>query len=362
MTAAVGLLPPPPLLRLERLKAEAWPVLKAMRLAALRQAPEAFTSPYQEEASQPDEWWQALALANAQDERSAGFLAYVGQTPVGLVACVWQDKPRGLVRLVSLWVAPAQRGRGVASALLERALLWAKDVGALACEADVTSQNAGADVFYWRRGFRRVPAHPRQDVSRWRRDVHRPPAAPWTGEDEAVQLLDSDPGWPAKFEEERRQLAGALAPFLDGDVEHVGSTAVPGLLAKPTVDLMAPVSNLDAASAAIPVLEGLGYLYAPYRPGLHWFCKPSAAHREFHLILLQRSNVEWARRLAFRNLLRAEPARARAYAELKRQAARQHAHDREAYTQAKAGFVERLSEEALRRGYFSQQNVEPPSP
>ncbi|MGO9830025.1 MAG: GNAT family N-acetyltransferase [Myxococcaceae bacterium] len=358
----MGLLPPPPPLRLERLKAEAWPVLKGLRLAALRQAPEAFTSRYQEEAAQPDGYWQALALANAQDERSAGFLAFVGPTPVGLLACLWQDKPRGLVRLVSLWVAPAARRCGVASALVERALLWAKDVGALACEADVTQQNHGAEVFYWRHGFRRVPAHPRQDVSRWLRDVQPPPTAPWTGEDEAVQLLESNPAWPAKFEEERRRLAEALAPFLDGEVEHVGSTAVPGLLAKPTVDLMAPVSNLDAASTAIPVLEGLGYLYAPYRPGLHWFCKPSAAHREFHLILLQRSNVEWARRIAFRNLLRAEPARARAYAELKRQAARQHAHDREAYTQAKARFVESLSEEALRRGYFSPHPVEAPSP
>jgi GrpB-like predicted nucleotidyltransferase (UPF0157 family)/predicted GNAT family acetyltransferase len=278
-------------------------------------------------------------------------LAFDGSDhPVGLVACLWQDRPAGLVRLQSMWVAPQARRSGVASALVEAAIGWARAQGAHDCEADVTDANHAACVFYWRRGFRRVPAHPPRDgVSRWLRAVQAAPVAPWAGAEEGVQLVPSDPGWPDKFEAEKRLLTPALAPWLDGALEHVGSTAVPGLLAKPVVDLMAPVRDLETACQALPVLEALGYWYAPYRPRMHWLCKPSPSRREFHLLLLERSEAEWARRLAFRNLLRADRATAAEYAALKQQAARQHAQDREAYTQAKTRFVDDVTQEALRR-------------
>ncbi len=343
-----------PVLRVTRLTPTDWPVLKATRLAALREAPHAFTSRYDVEVAKPDAAWQQMAAANASDETSAGFLAYEGVNPVGLLAAVWQDKAQGLVRLVSLWVSPASRHQGVASQLVENALGWARAVGALAGEAEVTEENHPAEVFYWRRGFRRVPAS-RKGISRWLRNVGEAQVPAWPGEDEAVRLVESDPGWPAKFEDERRRLTPALSPWLVGTVEHVGSTSVPGLLAKPIVDVAARVFSLEASCAAIPVLEGLGYLYAPYRARQHWFCKPSPAHREFHLTLLERSDAEWARRLAFRNLLRADAAVARAYTEVKQDAARQYATDREAYTQAKSRFVDAVSEEALGLGYFQAE-------
>ena len=338
--------------RIVRLAGSDWPVLKAIRLAALQEAPQAFTSSYAEEAGKPDDAWRALAARNASNEDSAGFIGYRAAQPVGLLACVWRDRPKGLVGLVSLWVAAAARRRGVASQLLERALGWARDVQALACEVEVTADNHAAEVLYWRRGFRRVAAHPSSGVaSRWLFNLNEAAPPPWTGEDESVQLVESQPGWAAKFADERKLLTPALSTWLDGELEHVGSTAVPGLLAKPVIDMLAAVSNLEAACAAIPVLEGLGYLYAPYRPRQHWFCKPSPTHRQFHLALLERGDTEWARRLAFRNLLRADAKVARAYAELKQEAARQHAGDREAYTNAKTRFVEAISEEALGLGY-----------
>jgi GrpB-like predicted nucleotidyltransferase (UPF0157 family) len=163
-------------------------------------------------------------------------------------------------------------------------------------------------------------------------------------------LVQSDPAWPDKFEAERKRLSPALSPWLVGPVEHVGSTAVPGLASKPVIDVMGGVFDLDEAAATIPVLEGLGYRCAPYRPRMLWFCSPSPARREFHLILLQRSEVEWARRLAFRDFLRANEATARAYAEMKREAARLYPNDREAYTRAKSTFVNSVTEEAVRRG------------
>lgn len=328
-----------------------WAALKATRLAALKEAPHAFRSRYAQEALQPDQAWRALAAARGAKDDSAGFLAYDGDRPVGLLACLWQDRQHGLVRLQSLWVAPPVRRSGVASALVDAAIGWAREAGARDCEADVTDANHAAEVFYWLRGFHRVAAHPpRSGVSRWLRNVRQTPAAPWPGEDEAVQLVDSDPGWPAKFEGERRRLSPVLSAWLDGEMEHVGSTAVPGLLAKPVVDIMAPVHDLEAACEAIPVLEALGYFYAPHRPRMHWFCSPSPSRREFHLILLEKADPEWARRLAFRDCLVADARRAREYAELKREAARQHPRDREAYTRAKSSFVESATEEALRRG------------
>jgi len=335
--------------RIQHLTPADWPLLKTTRLAALKDAPHAFRSRYAEEVLQPDEAWRALAASRAATDGSTGFLAFDGDSPVGLVACVWQDRTRGLVRLQSLWVAPPVRGRGVASALVEAAITWARDAGARDCEADVTDANHAAEVFYWRRGFRRVPAHsPRNGVSRWLRNVHQSPAVPWTAKDEAVQLVESDPSWPAKFDAERRRLVPVLAPWLEGEMEHVGSTAVPGLLAKPVVDILAPVRDLEAACEAIPVLEDLGYWYAPYRPRMHWFCSPSPSKRDFHLLLLQRSEDEWARRVAFRDLLRADSRRTGEYAALKREAARQHPQDREAYTRAKSAFVNAITDEALR--------------
>ncbi len=342
----------PRVLHIQRVAEADWPTLKSIRLAALQDAPHAFVSRYEDEALKPDEDWRELAAANASDARSAGFIAYQGTDAAGLVACRWMDRGQGLVRLQSLWVTPTARRSGVASSLVERALLWARDVGALACEADVTDANQPTEVFYWRRGFRRVAAHPPRDgVSRWLRDVRQAPAVVWTAEQEGVLLVESNPGWPAKFEEERRLLTPALAPWLESPLEHVGSTAVPGLLAKPVVDVLGAVADLEAACAAISVLEDLGYHYAPYRSRLHWFCKPSAAQRDFHLILLERSHPEWARRLAFRNLLRTDAASARAYVDCKREAARQHPCDREAYTQAKGPLVDALTLEALRRGH-----------
>ncbi|MFL5782810.1 MAG: GrpB family protein [Thermoleophilaceae bacterium] len=161
--------------------------------------------------------------------------------------------------------------------------------------------------------------------------------------DQPVQLVAYVPSWPARAAAEAAVLDGALGAWLDGAVEHVGSTAVPGLEAKPTIDLMAPVVDLDAARAAFGPLAELGYVYAPHRPHCHWFCKPSPAVREFHLILIESSHPDFAARLRFRDRLRADPATAAAYVDLKRDLAARFRDHREAYTDAKAAFVAEAS-------------------
>src|SRR6185295_3249652 len=81
-----------------------------------------------------------------------------------------------------------------------------------------------------------------------------------------VELAPYDSRWPAQFEIERAVLEVALEPWLTGSIEHVGSTAVSGLTAKPIIDIMAPVASLSASRAAIEAAANVGYLYYPYKP------------------------------------------------------------------------------------------------
>lgn len=147
--------------------------------------------------------------------------------------------------------------------------------------------------------------------------------------------------WPRRFTEERDVLEEVLRPWLAGPIEHIGSTAVPGLAAKPIIDIMAAVESLEASRPALARLAALGYLYAPYRAEImHWLCKPSPEVRTHHLHLVPTGSQLWKDRIAFRDRLRSEPALADAYAALKRDLARRYVNDRESYTDGKRPFVE----------------------
>ena len=160
-----------------------------------------------------------------------------------------------------------------------------------------------------------------------------------------VIVVPYDSSWPDKFEAERQVLARALSPWLVGPVEHVGSTAVPGLDAKPVIYIMVAVESLDASRAAIPAVETVGYIYWPYKANImHWFCKPSDAHRTHHLHLVPYGSSLWQARLRFRDALRADAELAREYAQLKYGLANKHRDDREAYTQSKSAFVHQVLE------------------
>lgn len=158
--------------------------------------------------------------------------------------------------------------------------------------------------------------------------------------DAPIEICAPDPQWPARFEAERRLLQPLLAPWLAGPIEHIGSTAVPGLAAKPVLDILAPVHSLAGSTGAIAAAAGLDYVYHPYRAeAMHWFCKPSPAHRTHHLHLVPWGSALWRDRLAFRDALRHSPALAAEYQALKQRLAAQFADDREAYTDAKGPFI-----------------------
>jgi GrpB-like predicted nucleotidyltransferase (UPF0157 family) len=155
--------------------------------------------------------------------------------------------------------------------------------------------------------------------------------------DAAVQVVDYDPAWPQSFQAERAR----LTPPLDGaDVHHFGSTAVPGLAAKPVIDMIALLPDIDAPIAAL--IERAGYQFPhAYNATLshrRFLCYPAASHRTHHLHLVDQQR-ELDRRLRFRDRLRADPELAREYAALKRNLAARFADDREAYTEAKRQFI-----------------------
>jgi GrpB-like predicted nucleotidyltransferase (UPF0157 family) len=169
-----------------------------------------------------------------------------------------------------------------------------------------------------------------------------------TSPEEPVTLTAYDELWPKRFAEEHATLSRVLEQWLVGAIEHVGSTAVPGLIAKPVIDIMAGVESLEASRAAIPAVGEIGYCYFPYRTeAMHWFCKPSPFHRTHHLHLIQFESRLWFERLAFRDYLRSHCEVAAEYAELKRRFAAQYHFDREAYTEAKSPFIERIVKLAL---------------
>ena len=155
--------------------------------------------------------------------------------------------------------------------------------------------------------------------------------------------------WPALFDEERRRLAEALVPWLDGGIRHIGSTAIAGLAAKPIVDMIAGVRDLEEARAAFPPLRQLGYAHDPHRPHeAHHFAKAAAAGSEirYGLHLTEPGSALWRERLAFRDALRADRALALEYEALKRRLARLHPDDVGAYTDGKRAFVARVLEDA----------------
>lgn len=177
--------------------------------------------------------------------------------------------------------------------------------------------------------------------------------------DEApIEIAEYDPKWVEAFQLERHVLCNALASWLVGMPEHIGSTAVPGLAAKPVIDIMAPVRSLEDSRAAIDAAASAGYVHFPYRPEvMHWFCKPSPSVRTHHLHLVPMGSLLWNERLTFRDALRANEDLRKEYWGLKLALAAKYRHDRDGYTDAKAPFIHRVLERAEKGGAHAAQQV-----
>jgi GrpB-like predicted nucleotidyltransferase (UPF0157 family) len=174
---------------------------------------------------------------------------------------------------------------------------------------------------------------------------------------ERIEIVSYDPAWPEWFAQEAAHLRACLPGELIGRIEHFGSTAVPGLAAKPIVDMLVETPSLAAVrERVVPVLEAQGYDYF-WRPTwgddtppfYAWFIKRDAAGRRTHHIHMVERDFEHWERLFFRDYLVERPDLAAEYAALKRRLAAEHPGDRVAYTRGKTEFVERVTAEARRR-------------
>jgi GrpB-like predicted nucleotidyltransferase (UPF0157 family) len=144
-------------------------------------------------------------------------------------------------------------------------------------------------------------------------------------------------------------LHAVLAEWLPGPIEHVGSTAIPGIVAKPVIDLMAQVAEPDTVVAqARATLRRMNWIHVPPhldgRPFRRFFVKvsPDGQHRLAHLHLMFAGADRWDQQIRFRDALRASPKLRDEYAALKSRLASAHADNRELYTEEKTGFVTRV--------------------
>ena len=157
-----------------------------------------------------------------------------------------------------------------------------------------------------------------------------------------VALEDYDCSWPTKFAAEEHRLL-CLFPSLLVGIEHIGSTAVPGLKAKPIIDLLAGVETMAVAESLAEPLQRSGYTTsAKFNATLFdrkWFMRWSNGLRTHHLHVVVHNSRAWYQRIKFRDALRANDILAKRYVTLKIELAAKHHTDREAYTNAKADFV-----------------------
>jgi GrpB-like predicted nucleotidyltransferase (UPF0157 family) len=166
----------------------------------------------------------------------------------------------------------------------------------------------------------------------------------------SIIVSDYDPNWPTLFEQERTRIKNALGLFALA-IEHVGSTAVPGLLSKPIIDLLVGVPSLEEAKKrCIDPIEALGYNYIPeyasWLPGELFFRKGPPGPWTHHVHLMEPFNPRWEAFLAFRDYLRTHPGAARAYADIKRALAASSKDNIEAYRNGKNAFVEETTAKA----------------
>ena len=168
-----------------------------------------------------------------------------------------------------------------------------------------------------------------------------------TGVDD-VQIVEYDPTWPGQAAEAATWLRERLGPDLALRVEHYGSTAIPGMPAKPIVDLLVEVPSFgEARKRALTILNDPAWEYWWYSDHMTFVRRSEiGGPRTHHVHMAPRSHAVW-KGLAFRDHLRSHPRDAARYAELKRSLAETWRSDREGYTRAKTRFVEELTARAL---------------
>ncbi len=166
---------------------------------------------------------------------------------------------------------------------------------------------------------------------------------------EEVKLYEYNELWPKLYEAERQRLL-SLLPGTFLDIQHIGSTSIRGMPAKPIIDILAGIDAMETAKAISAKLCSSGYTTsAEFNDSLsdrQWFMRWADGHRTHHLHVVVYGSAAWVEHLRFRDSLRSSEKLATEYAQLKTRMAAIHAEDREAYTDAKSQFVNAVSRAA----------------
>lgn len=163
-----------------------------------------------------------------------------------------------------------------------------------------------------------------------------------------VEIVEYRPEWAGIFEEERTAILESCRPWVM-EVHHVGSTSVPGLAAKPILDIMPVVANPIDGESAVGLMATLGYRYRGEKglPGRFYFDKIVEGRTVVHCHMYPQDHSDVRKLMAFRDYLRTHREAALAYERLKRELASKYKNDRPAYTDAKGGFVNEITVAAL---------------
>lgn len=156
-----------------------------------------------------------------------------------------------------------------------------------------------------------------------------------------VKLLPHNPKWSEAFEKERKLLTKALDGMVV-DIQHIGSTSIPGIPAKPIIDISVAIRSMKNSRDFIKIFEDLGYEYRPDFGGPNiqlLFVKGPEEKRTHYIHLMKYNGSIWRNDLAFRDFLRKNGKRAKQYASLKKELASKFANDRTTYTASKADFI-----------------------
>ena len=161
---------------------------------------------------------------------------------------------------------------------------------------------------------------------------------------EKIRIVEYNPNWPEIFKLEIGKIKEKIGEYI-ASIDHIGSTAVEGLVAKPIIDILIGLNSLDEAQFCIPKLEELNYEYVPefedVLPDRRYFRKPPTGQgsRDFHVHMVEIKTYFWKRQLIFRDYLRKFPEVANEYGELKLKLATELQDDRTTYTDGKTDFI-----------------------
>lgn len=263
--------------------------------------------------------------------------------PVGAVFCA--NKPDALY-LHRLAVLPEFRQRGVGKALVDWVEAAARQAGKARVTLSVRVALPENRSYYERLGYHITDFDFHAGYTHFTSvNMQKPLQAQNLRK---VEVVPYDPAWPAKFEEEAVLLRRVFGNQLVA-IHHIGSTSIPGMAAKPIIDILPVVKEIGRMNAFDPTMLALGYesLGEMGLPGRRYYRKGGAEHRSHHLHVYQVYNPEIDRHLAFRDYLIFEPAAAQRYRQLKLELAQRFPTDIYGYMDGKDGLIKQLEKEAL---------------